>query len=130
MLDGEFRDQFGVDDGEDDFEWFDAFVGWLKELPEHDVHMLNIERVRDMNRAYKSIVESLSAAECSAKVSCGYGELGSKSGCITVEGREINLTALGCFAYAASLADNTEVYPLENGNVRMAFAFHRFLIPI
>lgn len=115
---------------EEVFEWFDAFVDWLKELPQCDTSILNISRVKDMNTAYKLISESLWAACCDAKVSCGYGELGSRIGYVEVEGKSIDLANLGYFAHAANLADNTEVYPLADDRVRMTLTFRKFLLPI
>lgn len=117
---------------EDDevFEWFDAFVDWLKELPVHETNMLNFRRVREMNNAYRFIVESLNAAGCDAKVSCGYGEFGDNIGYIEVEGDSIDFANLDYFSCAASLANNTEVYPLVNGKVRMALTFYKVIIPI
>ena len=34
------------------------------------------------------------------------------------------------FARSAEFADNTEIYPLENGKVRMTMTFHRLAIPV
>lgn len=119
-----------VEEDQDIFEWFDAFVDWMKELQDDETNLLNVSRVKDMNNAYKSIVESLRAEGCDAKVSCGYGELGSTHGYIQIEGRSIDLANLGNFVYASKLADNVEVYPLVNNKVRMAFTFHNFLRPI
>lgn len=115
---------------EEVFEWFDTFVDWLKELPQCDASILNISRVKDMNTAYKLIAESLRAACCDAKISCGYGELGDRIGYIEIEGKLIDLANLRYFTHATNLADNTEVYPLTNGRVRMALTFYRFLLPI
>lgn len=115
---------------EEVFEWFDAFADWLKELPQCDTSILNISRVKDMNNAYRSITESLSAAGCEAKLTCGYGELSSRIGYIEVEGNSIDLANLGYFTHAASLADNTEVYPLASDKVRMTLTFRRFLLPL
>ena len=64
------------------------------------------------------------------KLSYEVGEVFKSSGSITLEGSEFIFSNPGLFAKAASFADNMEVYPLTNGNVRMAFAFHSLNKPV
>ncbi len=49
---------------------------------------------------------------------------------VTIEGKNIEFFKPEWFARAAEFADNTEAYPLANGNIRITFTFHNITVPI
>lgn len=52
------------------------------------------------------------------------------TGSVTVEAKCIDIDSPQWFARAASFADNTDIYPLVNGNVRLTFTFHGLMMPL
>ena len=106
---------------------FDAFVESLADLREDRVSVLNPNRVQAMQFSYAAIQKVLLESGCDAKVTCRQSELAPDVGVVEVEGKEIDLKNLAWFCRAAEFADATEVYPLTNGKVRMAFGFNRLL---
>lgn len=49
---------------------------------------------------------------------------------VTLEGPELIFEDLKVFTDAALLADNFEVYPLVNGNIRLSFAFNHLVTKV
>lgn len=45
-------------------------------------------------------------------------------GYISVEGDNLHFDRMEWFCRIAEFADNTEIYPLTNGRIRMSFTFH------
>lgn len=45
-------------------------------------------------------------------------------GCVQVEGTTIEFANTGSFARIAEFADNTDIYPLSNGKLRIVFIFY------
>lgn len=65
-----------------------------------------------------------------AKVTYALHEPFRSMGSVFVEGRDLCFADTGLFARVLQLADNVEVYPLTNGEVRMAATFHDIVKPI
>lgn len=51
-------------------------------------------------------------------------------GGVYVEGKSLEFSNTEWFARAAEFADNTEICPLVNGNVRITFTFRRLATPV
>lgn len=112
------------------FDEFDAFVESLAELRDSTVSVISYPKIQAMKFAYAAILKVLTEAGCDAKVTCQQLELAPDVGTVTVEGKEIDMRNMEWFCRAAEFADNTEVYPLKNGNVRMTFGFNKLLSQI
>lgn len=116
----------------DDFAAVDAMIAKLKDLKEKQncSYLLDQTRVELMRFSCAAISKTLREANCNAKVVCKQSELSPGMGYVDVEAKDIDITNMEWFARAAEFADNTEVYPLANGGVRMTFTFNRLLIKI
>lgn len=112
------------------FAKFDAFVESLAELREDSVSIMHFPKVQAMRFSYAAIQKVLRESGCNAKVICKQSELAPDVGAVIVEGKEIDIKNMEWFCRAAEFADNTEVYQLKNGKVRMTFGFNRLLSPI
>lgn len=107
----------------DAFKSFDRLVDFLRGLPRERLVVLDLQRVRDMQKAAAILERALSEAGCTASVRCGQCEAAPEMGEITIEGLSIRFQDLRAFAQAARLARNAEVYPLVQGGIRMTFGF-------
>lgn len=94
----------------DAFESFDRLVDSLRGLPRERLVVLDMQRVRDMQKAAAILERALSEAGCTASVRCGQCEAAPEMGEITIEGLSIRFQDLRAFAQAARLARNAEVY--------------------
>lgn len=112
------------------FDEFDAFVESLEGLREDSVSIMNFPKVQAMQFACKAIQKVLRESGCNARVICKQSDLAPDVGFVSVEGKEIDIRSMEWFCRAAEFADNTEVYPLKNGMIRMTFGFNRLLSPI
>lgn len=108
---------------------FDAFVECLASLPKNDVMMVNALRVRDMRVAYGLIMQSGMSVP-SVKVVCKQSDLAPDMGYIDLEGVSVEFKDSAVFAHIASLASNTEVYPLAQNKVRLTFTFNQLMVPL
>ncbi len=106
---------------------FDAFVESLARLRRDSVSILNLPRVRAMRFACAAIKKVLRESGCFATIICKQSDLAPDVGFVSVEGKEIDIRNMEWFCRAAEFADNTEVYPLTNGKVRMTFGFNNLL---
>ena len=122
----EFEEEFC----EEDFAEVDALIEYLQSLPRSEVLILNPKRVQEMKLCCGAIAKMFRNAGCRAAVECKQHELEPGVGVIWIEGKEIVSQDTDLFTMAAGYADNTEVYSLENGKVRMTFTFYHFLVPI
>lgn len=120
---------------EEELEAFDCLLNDIKMSigDSTTVFVVDPQRFEAMKFAYLSIKRALRESDCRAKVTCGQSELAPDVGSVDVEGKEIEVFGirnLEWFCRAAEFANNTEVYPLKNGKVRLTLGFNRLLIPI
>lgn len=107
---------------------FDAFVEMLSyELEKPRTLILNPARVRELEVAYRAISQIVFNISPDAKIECILGELGDGSASISVETDEFIVEDIKAFLAVAEKADNFEIYPLTNGNLRMAFMFRNVM---
>ena len=119
--------------GEPDFDEasFDAFLEMLAyEMNQPRTLILNPERVRELELAYKAISKIVLSTSPDAKIECTMSELGDGSASISVETDELIVQDIKAFISAAEKADNFEIYPLTNGHLRMAFMFYNVMTEI
>lgn len=122
--------KFSPDEYEpEDFTEVDAMIAALKKMREKEngSYFVDPTRLEIMRFSCAAIKKVLREAGCAANVECGQSELSPGMGHVTVESKDIDITNMEWFARAAEFADNTEVYPLTNGRVRLTFTFNRLL---
>lgn len=79
-------------------------------------------RLKQMQFAYK-VLEKLTVGR-NVRLTYEIHKPWNSMGSIVLEAKELVFNDAEWFSRAAEFASNTEVYPLTNGNVRMAFTFH------
>lgn len=110
---------------EEDWKMYDDMlfaVGKIIERQERKTAVLDPIRLKQMQFAY-ALIRDLTK-DTDAQVSYRLHEPYKSTGSITVETESLEITNTELFARAAEFADNTEVYPLVNGKVRMSLTFH------
>lgn len=108
---------------------FDAFVESIEALHRSDVMMLDPTKVHDMRTAY-GMLHKCFALDDGVKVVCKQSDVAQDVGYISLEGASVEVTDSAEFSKIASLASNTEVYPLANNKVRLTFGFNRLMVPL
>lgn len=104
----------------------DALISYIQNLPKSTVKLLNLERYKLMMATAAHLTELL-------KKSYSEGELDIdidttfNMGSISIELESLMISDPVAFANLIHTADNFEVYPLTNGNVRLSIAFHSVL---
>lgn len=120
-LDNEWDDAF-----EDD-TWLDPFREALSR-DEGNIYIPipgEVEKVRRVYRAMKELT-----ADYDVAVTCKLFQPFLFCASVTLEGSELIFDDVAVFADVAQLADNFEVYPLVNGNVRLSFAFNHLVTKV
>ena len=118
------------DENPEAMEELDALVEFLKSLPRPEVSILNQKRAKEMEFAYQAILKAVDLTSPGATIKCDQSEFAPDVGRITIEGACIEIRDSVWFQRAASFSDNSEVYPLVNGKVRLTLGFNRMTIPI
>lgn len=104
----------------------DALISYIQNLPKSTVKLLNLERYKLMMATAAHLTELL-------KKSYSEGELDIdidttfNMGSISIELESLTISDPVAFANLIHTADNFEVYPLTNGNVRLSIAFRSVL---
>ena len=112
-------------------EMLDAIVGAIAESVEREEEkpaVLNPMKLRQMQFAY-GVLKYLTK-DTDAKITYQLNQPFRSMGSISVEAKSLSFSNSEWFARSAEFADNTEIYPLENGKVRMTMTFHRLAIPV
>ena len=107
----------------------DALLDYLRWLPKPTVQLLNIQRYRKMMEAaarlQKLVAETTPEGSMDIEIDQDFN-LGS----ISIELPELSVLHPRAFSQVILEADNFEIYPLTNGNVRLDITFQRILKPI
>lgn len=90
------------------------------------LQIANAGRMKQMAFTYEVMKNLLNGQ--SVSLSYKVNEPFKSTGSITVEGKELVFDDTKWFAVASEFADNFEVYPLKNGKIRLAFAFHNLTV--
>lgn len=126
---GRFDDDFEVDPGiEESIESMLDYFKELKENAEERVELVNINRMQQMQFAYRVIKHI--TADKSVKVSYKLHEPSKTMGSIRIEGRSVLFDSPLWFSRIAEFATNTEIYPLEKDKVRVTFTFYGLTDPV
>ena len=103
-------------------------IGEAIETDENKPAMLNPIRFQQMQFAY-GVIKYLTQ-NTDTKLTYTLNEPYMSMGSISVEGRCLEFTNAVWFARAAKFASNTEIYPLENGTIKLTLTFHGITRPI
>ena len=85
---------------------------------------LNNRRETEIIAAYSAITEIALAEDPKAKFKCAMSEFGDGSGYIAVETNWFVVREIEKFIAAIQCANNLEVVPLTNGNIKITLTFH------
>lgn len=114
---------------EQEEELFDALVDYLRQLPKAQLKVINPERYLLMFKTAAKL-KCLLSQDVEAGSICidvleefNMGSVSTELDSLTVLNTEV-------FADIVSPADNFEVYPLTNGNVRFTITFHSVLLSV
>lgn len=110
---------------------FDEFIEAIREQVEEEesrITMLDTQRFQQMQFAY-AVMKYLtknSNAVLTYKLYEPYKTMGS----ISVEACSLSFSDMEWFMRAVEFADNTEVYPLTSGRIRLTLTFHGLTKPM
>lgn len=116
-----FKPEF-LEDGKID----DALLDKVCEIihkEEDKTAILNLQRLQQMRLAY-AIIEVAVRSMNGVKLSFKQNEPYKSTGYIALEAKNLEFDKPDLLAFAMSLADNTEIYPLVKNKVHMNLTFH------
>lgn len=102
---------------------FDELIETIRNLPKNTAaDFPNVQRIRDVavvtDMMYRlDMGDKVKISNSLPDISNGFAE-------VVVEGGSLEIFFTDIFQRAIKMANNFEVYPLENGRVRMAFGFY------
>ena len=104
---------------------FNAFLKQFNEW-QSKPHMfiVNKERMKAMNVAYKRLEEIIHEYTPDAKIEVNMNVINDGSASISVETDELVVHNVQDFISIIKEANNFEIYPLNNGNIRIAIMFN------
>lgn len=104
----------------------DALLDYINQLPKSTVKLLDVSR-------YQLLMETAAALQKLLAETIPEGSLTVEIdpdfnlGCISSELPELSVTNPQTFSVILKNADNCEIYPLTNGNLRLDITFQRIL---
>ena len=107
----------------------DEFVSDIQEDVLKDMSVttvVNPTRLRQLLFCYA--VCKFITRHCDAKVTYKLYQPFKTMGSVSIEDKHLDFYEVKWFTRAAEFADNTEVYPLANGNVKLTFTFHNLTV--
>lgn len=128
-MDYKFEETFNTDEElEREIELLVKNIGEEIEKEESGVKLANIQKIRQLQLTYSALkyLTKGSGVTVSYKLNEPFKTMGS----VSAEGKLIEILNPKLFSQIASLASNTEVYPLAKNKVRLTFTFHGLAIPI
>lgn len=104
----------------------DGLMNFIEELPQAKLKVLNLERYKMMMKTAAKLTSVLQKNNPDGEITIDVNEK-FNLGYISVELDSLTITSPALFAELICRADNFEVYPLVNGNVRLDITFQRVL---
>ncbi|MDO4831221.1 MAG: hypothetical protein Q4A46_07075 [Clostridia bacterium] len=101
---------------------FDALLEFLNSLPKPEIKLLNFKRYREMMQSAQNLQQVFPNANINAEIN-QYFNLGS----ISVEIPDLSAMNLQKFSITINKANNFEIYPLTNGNLRLDVTFQNII---
>lgn len=133
MNEDRFDDFSDIDDDDDFKEQFplvDSLVELIRQnTPKDRIEIINPKRVEELNHTYKVMRDIVSESSPDAKFECVFSKIRDGSSVIRIETDElcVDRRTLKDFLSALSKADNFEIYPLIDGNIKIAIVFEGVL---
>lgn len=111
-----------------ELDWFIDNIGYLIEEEDSHPAIVNPEKFNKFKLACDAaeLVAHRNGLMFSYKQNEPYKSMGS----IYIEGSSIAIPETRALMAIMRLADNTDIYPLSNGNIRMVFTFHNLATAI
>lgn len=103
-------------------------LGELLQLQEKKTAILVPKRLAEFRQAY-SLLKTI-AEENGALLAYHLHDPFKSMGAICLESADLEFSQTDVLIRVMNLADNMEVYPLTNGNIRMSFTFHGLTHPM
>lgn len=100
----------------------DALINYIQHLPKSTVKLLNPERYKLMMATAAQLIELLEKSYSEGELDIDI-DTTFNMGSISIELESLTISDPVAFANLIHTADNFEVYPLTNGNVRLSIAF-------
>lgn len=118
-------------DDKDMVDQLDSLIGEIKGdiiSDEMKTKIVDPYKMRQFMFCYKAA--ELLASKTGGRVSYKLHYPTKGFGSISIEGKDLSFNNVELFSRAAEFASNTEVYALENGEIRIAFGFTNIARPI
>lgn len=108
---------------------FEYFIDYINSLPQSTVKIINMDNYLKMLQVLKSLQNLLQKTSSEWKITF---EINDKFnlGCIYLELFELSVLSPHDFAKIIDRCDNFEIYPLNNGTIRIDSAFQNVLCSI
>ena len=98
----------------------------ISSLPKPTLKLLDFKRYREMLQCACDLRHSAEEALSDKSIAVDIDRY-FNLGCVRVEIPDLSVTDPQRFAAAVSKADNFEIYPLTNGNLRLDITFHNVM---
>ena len=114
---------------EENYPLFDALAAYLSELPKASVKILNFPQYTKFLRTVTKLQAYMDTYNPCILIASEVDEE-LCYGCIRIEVDDLTILNPELFCEILSTASNFEIYPLQNGTIRMSIMFYSVLNPI
>lgn len=105
---------------------FDALINYFKHLPKATIKMINPKRYRLMLEVAAQLTDLLKKTLLEGEINIEINQL-FNLGSISIELESLTINDPNAFSELICKADNFEIYPLTNGNVKLDITFQSVL---
>lgn len=120
-------DEFDFEFDPDEIEETIRELAMMIEAQESEPQVLNLPRMLQMVQAYKQL-QSIACEDW--KIATVVHKPVTSMGVICIEAEDLIFDRMTEINKVLISADNVEIYPLTNGNIRMTIAFHGITKPV
>lgn len=120
-------DEFDFEFDPDEIEETIRELAMMIEAQESEPQVLNLPRMLQMVQAYKQL-QSIACEDW--KITTVVHKPVTSMGVICIEAEDLIFDRMTEINKVLISADNVEIYPLTNGNIRMTIAFHGITKPV
>jgi len=105
---------------------FDALINYFKNLPKATIKMINPKRYRLMLEVAAQLTDLLKKTLSEGEINIEINQL-FNLGSISIELESLTINDPNAFSKLICKADNFEIYPLTNGNIKLDITFQSVL---
>jgi len=105
---------------------FDALINYFKNLPKATIKMINPKRYRLMLEVAAQLTDFLKKTLSEGEINIEINQL-FNLGSISIELESLTINDPNAFSKLICKADNFEIYPLTNGNIKLDITFQSVL---